>query len=151
MLNPALHYFAEVVECGSIRLAADRLQIAPSAISRQIMQLESELGVTLLFRNRSGVALTEPGRRVLEYIVSARRDTEQLRSALDDLSGLRRGRVVLATVEAMIGRVLPHAISAFSNKYPGIELEVRILGTHQVSEAVIRENADIGIALEPPL
>ena len=52
MLDPALRYFMEVVDCGSIRLAADRLQIAPSAISRQIQVLEHRFGAALPVRSK---------------------------------------------------------------------------------------------------
>lgn len=151
MLDPALRYFMEVVHCGSIRLAADRLQIAPSAISRQILQLEHRLGATLLVRSRTGIEATEQGTLVADYVQSAKRDLDRLKSSIDDLSGLRRGRVVLAAVEATQGRVLPDCISAFRARFPGVDLEVRILGTHQVTEALLKEEADIGIALDPPL
>lgn len=151
MLDPALRYFMEVVDCGSIRLAADRLQIAPSAISRQIQVLEHRLGAPLLVRSRTGIEATEQGKLVASYIQSAKRDIDRLTSAIDDLSSLRRGRVVLATVEATQGRVLPECISAFRAKFPGVDLEVRILGTHQVAETLMKEEADIGIALDPPL
>ena len=151
MLDPALRYFMEVVDCGSIRLAADRLQIAPSAISRQIQLLEHRFGAPLLLRSRTGIEATEQGILVARYVQCAKRDLDRLKSAIDDLSGLRRGRVVLATVEATQGRVLPECISAFRAKFPGVDLEVRILGTHQVAETLLKEEADIGIALDPPL
>ncbi|WP_298366470.1 LysR family transcriptional regulator [uncultured Bradyrhizobium sp.] len=151
MLDPALRYFTEVVDCGSIRLAADRLQIAPSAISRQIQLLEHRFGAPLLLRSRTGIEATEQGKLVARYVQCAKRDLDRLKSAIDDLSGLRRGRVTLATVEATQGRVLPVCISAFRAKFPGVDLEVRILGTHQVAEAILKEEADIGIALDPPL
>ncbi|WP_372703252.1 LysR family transcriptional regulator [Bradyrhizobium sp. Bra64] len=151
MLDPALRYFMEVVDCGSIRLAADRLQIAPSAISRQIQVLEHRFGAPLLLRSRTGIEATEQGKLVARYVQCAKRDLDRLKSSIDDLSGLRRGRVVLATVEATQGRVLPECISAFRAKFPGVDLEVRILGTHQVSETLLKEEADIGIALDPPL
>nr|WP_256807674.1 LysR family transcriptional regulator [Bradyrhizobium sp. Bra64] len=141
----------EVVDCGSIRLAADRLQIAPSAISRQIQVLEHRFGAPLLLRSRTGIEATEQGKLVARYVQCAKRDLDRLKSSIDDLSGLRRGRVVLATVEATQGRVLPECISAFRAKFPGVDLEVRILGTHQVSETLLKEEADIGIALDPPL
>lgn len=151
LIDPALRYFLEVAECGSIRLAADRLQIAPSAISRQVKLLEHELGAELLTRNRQGIALTEQGRLVVAFAKGSRREVEQLRSAIDDLSELRRGVVRLAVVEATIDRILPVCISRLRLRYPKIEISVAMLGTHQVAEAVLRQDADIGVALDPPL
>jgi DNA-binding transcriptional LysR family regulator len=151
LIDPALRYFLEVAECGSIRLAADRLQIAPSAISRQIKLLEHQLGTELLTRNRLGIALTEQGRLVVSFAQGTRREVEQLRMAIDDLSELRRGVVRLAVVEATIDRILPVCISRLRLKYPKIEISVAMLGTHQVAEAVLRQDAEIGVALDPPL
>jgi DNA-binding transcriptional LysR family regulator len=151
LIDAALRYFLEVAECGSIRLAADRLQIAPSAISRQIKLLEHQLGAELLTRNRLGIALTEQGRLVVAFAKGTRREVEQLRSAIDDLSELRRGVVRLAVVEATIDRILPVCISRLRLKFPKIEVTVAMLGTHQVAEAVLRQDAEIGVALDPPL
>lgn len=151
LIDAALRYFLEVAECGSIRLAADRLQIAPSAISRQIKLLEHQLNTELLTRNRLGIALTEQGRLVVEFARGARRGVDNLQSAIDDLSQLRRGHVRLAVVEATIDRILPVCVSRLQLKYPQIGISVAMLGTHQVAEAVLRQEADIGVALDPPL
>lgn len=151
LIDAALRYFLEVAECGSIRLAADRLQIAPSAISRQIKLLEHQLSTELLTRNRLGIALTEQGRLVVAFAQGTRREVDQLQSAIDDLSELRRGHVRLAVVEATIDRILPVCVSRLQLKYPKIDITVAMLGTHQVAEAVLRQDADIGVALDPPL
>lgn len=151
MIDIAFRYFIEVVECGSIRLASARLQIAPSAISRQVQLLEQRLGAPLLVRSRTGIKATEQGDLVAAYVHSANREFERIKAAIDDLSSLRNGSVTVAAVEATIGRVLPVSFHAFRQKFPGIHINVRILGTHQVAEAVLKEEADIGIALDPPL
>jgi len=150
LLNPSLLYFAETARCGSIRQAADRLHVAPSAISRQILLLEHELGAPLLTRSRRGVVPTEQGQLVCHFVESAGRDLERLRSAVDDLNELRCGRVFVAAVEAATGRVLPACFAAFQGAHPGVSIQVRIAGTHQVAEAVLREEAHIGVALDPP-
>ena len=151
LIDVALRYFIEVIHCGSIRSASDRLQIAPSAISRQIQILEQRLGAPLLVRNRTGIKPTKQGELVAGYARSITREMDRIKAAIDDLSSLRNGSVTIAAVEATIGRVLPESIHAFRLKFPGIHINVRILGTHQVAEAVLREEAEIGIALDPPL
>lgn len=150
-MDIALRYFVEVIHCGSIRSASDRLQIAPSAISRQIQILEQRLGAPLLIRSRIGIKPTKQGELVAAYAHAATREMERIKAAIDDLSSLRNGSVTIAAVEATIGRVLPESIHAFHMKFPGIHINVRILGTHQVAEAVLKEEAEIGIALDPPL
>jgi DNA-binding transcriptional LysR family regulator len=151
LIDISLRYFIEVINCGSIRAASDRLQIAPSAISRQIQVLEQRLGAALLIRTRTGIKPTTEGQLVAEYALKITREMDRIKVAIDDLSDLHRGSVTVAAVEATIGRVLPESIHAFQQKYPGIHVTVRILGTHQVAEAVLKEEAEIGIALDPPL
>lgn len=150
MLSPGLRYFLHVVQCGSIRLAAERLHVAPSAISRQIALLEREIGSPLLIRTRRGVVPTEQGRLVSLYGHRVGRDAERLRTSLNDLGQVRRGKVSVATVEGMLDRVLPEALIAFRHAHPGVAVTVRVAGTHEVAEAVLREDFEIGIALETP-
>lgn len=150
MLSPSLRYFLEVVRSGSIRLAAERLHMAPSAISRQIVLLEREVGAPLLMRTARGVMPTEQGRLVATYGNRVGRGADRLRMSLDDLGQVRRGRVSLATVEGMLDRVLPDALLTFRSAYPGVTVSVQVAGTHQVVEAVLRESTEIGIAFETP-
>ena len=150
MLSPSLRYFLEVVRSGSIRLAAERLHVAPSAISRQIVLLEREVGAPLLMRTARGVMPTEQGRLVATYGNRVGRGADRLRMSLDDLGQVRRGRVSLATVEGMLDRVLPDALLTFRSAYPGVTVSVQVAGTHQVVEAVLRESVEIGIAFETP-
>lgn len=150
LLSPGLRYFLQAVQCGSVRLAAERLHVAPSAISRQIAQLEHEIGTTLLIRTRRGVVPTEQGRLVALYGQRVGRGAERLRSALDDLGDVRRGRVSIATVEGMLDRLLPAALATFRDAHPGVTVAVQVAGTHEVAEAVLREAVEIGIALDTP-
>ena len=60
-------YFYEAVRCGTIRAAADWLNVAPSAVSRQIGLLETELDASLVERHARGVKPTEAGQFVIEY------------------------------------------------------------------------------------
>jgi DNA-binding transcriptional LysR family regulator len=150
MLSPALRYFLEVVRCGSIRLAAERLHVAPSAISRQIILLEREVGAPLLIRTRRGVLPTEQGRIVASYGNRIGRGAERLRNSLDDLGQVRRGRVSVATVEGMLDRVMPDTLVSLRAAHPGVSVSVQVAGTHQVAEAVLRENVEVGIAFETP-
>ena len=150
LLSPALRYFLEVVRSGSIRLASERLHVAPSAISRQIVLLEREVGAPLLIRTRRGVLPTEQGRIVATYGNRIGRGAERLRNSLDDLGQVRRGRVSIATVEGMLNRGLPDTLVSLRVAHPGVSVSVQVAGTHEVAEAVLRENVEIGIAFETP-
>jgi DNA-binding transcriptional LysR family regulator len=151
MLQPkGAKYFAEVARTGSLRHAAETFDIAPSAISRQITQLEQELGTVLFERSTRGMILTEGGVVLLEYIKESEARLEQVQIRLDDLTQLRRGTVRIATVEAVTNKFLPSALVSFHEKYSGISFEVTVCGTRDVAERVATNASEVGLAFNPP-
>lgn len=150
MHSTALRYFLQVAECASIRQAAERLHVSSSAVSRQIAKLERDIDAPLLERNARGVALTEAGRLLAAFGGRSSRDMEQIRSQINDLNGLRKGHVTIATVEAMVAEFLPRCLAAFQARHPGIIATVNVIGTHAIAEAVLDHEADIGIAYGTP-
>jgi len=91
----ALRYFYEVAKYGSFRLAADRIHIAASAISRQIQLLEQELEVKLFARDRKGLRLTAAGEALLYRVRKAINELDIARSEIDLLHGSHKGTVRL--------------------------------------------------------
>jgi DNA-binding transcriptional LysR family regulator len=150
MQAPALKYFAEVARAGSLRHASDVFDIVPSAISRQVAQLERQLGVALFQRSARGMTLTEAGRVLLEYVDDGERRIGELRQRLDDLSALRRGTVRLAVVEATTHDFLPRVIERFSRRHPGIEFRVSVCGTAEVADRLLAHTVDIALAFNSP-
>lgn len=146
MQPQALAYFSEVARTGSIRLAAQKFNQAPSAISRQIANLERDLGLGLFERSSRGMACTPSGQILQRFIAETETRLVQLRAEIDDLSALRRGTVRLAVVEAAAGDFLAQIISDFGVEAPGIDFHVRVCGTHQIADHIAAEDADIGIA-----
>lgn len=149
MLKVAFRYFAEVVQHGSIRAAANELGVAQSAISRQIQALERELAAPLLERRPRGVTLTPAGELVFAYAREAAFHTERLSTEIDALQGLRRGHVRIHAIEAMVPHLLPRAIDAFLAEFPGINFEVEIASTDRVQTALREGRAEIGIGYFP--
>jgi DNA-binding transcriptional LysR family regulator len=94
-----LRYFNEVAKLGSIRKAADCLHVAPSAVSRQIAQLELELAAVLFERSKVGVQLTAAGEVLARHSHRIFRDLDRARSGIDDLRGLQRGEVSVWVIE----------------------------------------------------
>lgn len=147
----SLRYFEEVAKLGSIRRAAERLHVAPSAVSRQIAQLERDLDVLLFSRTKAGVQLTKAGET---YFLETRRvmlDLVHARQALDDMRGLRTGEVCLYVIEGVLRGLLPRVISAFSLEYPGIRFTIRTASTDQIVAALLSGEADIGLTFNAPL
>lgn len=150
MQTQALEYFAEIARSGSLRQASETFDIVPSAISRQIAQLEHQLGLQLFERHTRGMTLTEAGKVLLAHVDQNERQLDALRNQLDDLSALRRGSVRLAVVEAVAHRFLPAAIADFSKQHPGIEFQVSVCGTNEVAGRLLSNTAEIAMAFNSP-
>src|SRR5215217_6814368 len=88
-----LRYFLAVAEEGSLTRAAERLFVSQPALTKQIKQLEAQLGLQLFVRSRAGMALTEPGRALAERVPSVLAAWDQVRRETNDAA--RRAARVL--------------------------------------------------------
>jgi DNA-binding transcriptional LysR family regulator len=140
-----LRYFNEVARLGSIRKAADRLHVAPSAVSRQIAQLEHELDAVLFERSKMGVQLTSAGEVLVRQTNRIFRDLDRARAGIDDLRGLKRGEVSLWAMEGVVSGLLPTVLSTFHQKFPGVSFNIQTSSTDRIVEALLDDVADIGI------
>jgi DNA-binding transcriptional LysR family regulator len=138
-------YFNEVAETRSIRRAADRLHIAPSAISRQLALLEHSLGTLLLERTNTGIQLTPAGLMLERYTRHMFRDLERVQDSIKNLKGLRQGEVKIWVIEGLILDFMPKVISEFNESFPAIKFSVFSESSDRIIEAIIRDEADIGI------
>ena len=143
-------YLYEAVSAGTVRAAADKLNVAPSAVSRQIALLEEELATTLIERNRKGVKATEAGRLMLKYYREALSHEEECISRLHALRGLQRGHIDLAVGEGFVGDLLGSPLPEFNSRYPEITVSVQMAGTNEVIRQVQEDEAHIGLLFHPP-
>lgn len=151
MLKRSLKYFMSVARHGSIRAASAELNVAQSAVSRQLQALEYELGVELLERHTHGVVLTQAGMLLQAYGRAVSFDAERLISELDALRGLRRGHVRLAMIESLVPNVLPRALDRFLKDFPGITFSIDVTTTDRVVAAVRDGSAEAGVGFSPDL
>jgi DNA-binding transcriptional LysR family regulator len=145
----AFRYFAAVAENGSIRGAAAALSVAPSAINRQVLIIERGLGTELFERVGRSLRLSEAGHILLAHVRGAERTYEDARSAINELRGLKRGKVHLATVESVSVHMVPELLAAFLKLYPGIEVAVTVTGAETVTGLVRSGEADMGVTFNP--
>lgn len=145
-----LRYLYEVARCGSMRAASEKMNVAPSSVSRQIATLEDELGVGVLERGRGTAKLTEAGEMVVRYYREDLTQKEMLASHLDDIRGLRRGTVIISMGEGYVSDLLSESLQAFSARYPEIQLDIRVSGTNQVLSMVEEDEAHIGMVFDCP-
>ncbi len=143
-------YFEKVSRLGSIREAADVLHVAPSAISRQIANLELEYGVELFERQARGMRLTPAGEAVLQSARILLDSIDHARSTIDDLHGLRRGHVRVWTVEGMVTDFVYPVLSVFGSAYPAVTFELMIASSDQLVQRLLEDDADVAVAFNPP-
>ena len=144
--SPAVVYFDAVRRAGSIREAARRLFVASSAVNRQILKLEDEVGTPLFERLPGGLRLTTAGEIFARHALVVLQDAERVRSELDALKGLRTGHVEIATVEGVTSDFMPTIIERAREHFPKVTLGVVTLGSRDIPEAVTSGAADLGMA-----
>jgi DNA-binding transcriptional LysR family regulator len=151
VFSPFIRYFDEVARQGSIRKAADRLNVAPSAVNRQILKLEDELGAPLFERLPRGLRLTAAGEILIESVRRWQLDYTRARAQLEELRGLRRGHVSVAVVEGAIAEFLPDVLASFNRSYPLVSLAANVHGSEGVLRRLRAGEVEIGILFNPPL
>lgn len=150
MLPTELCYFEEVARRGSIREAAESLNIAGSAISRQISRLEADLGATLFKRTSFGMKLTQAGRVLLEHVEKNRDAIDHTRLRIRDIVDVRSGDLIIFHVDGLIDDLLLSSIEAFSTAYRKVEVILRATDTQTIIDSLQNNLSDIGFALNPP-
>jgi DNA-binding transcriptional LysR family regulator len=134
------------IEEGTVRSAARRLNLEPSTVSRKIAALEADLDIQLIERGRLGVRLTDAGELVMLHLRRQRSDVELLRSELDSLRGLRRGKILIAIGEGFVADLIGNALESFTQIHPGITYALHTGSTDDVINAVVTDAAHLGIA-----
>jgi DNA-binding transcriptional LysR family regulator len=146
----SLAYFAAIARLRSVRRAAEALRIAPSALSRQIRQIEERLDVQLFERSQQGVHLTPAGEVLLTYLDRWEKDFTGLNEALRGLTGLRLGTLTLASVESATYSVVPRAIGALRERMPGMTINMSVGVTGTILKDVAEGRAEIGVVINMP-
>ncbi|MEP9352810.1 LysR family transcriptional regulator [Xanthobacter sp. KR7-65] len=145
-----LRYLDEVARCRSIRGAAQRLNVTPSALNRRIMDIEAELDAKLLERRARGVQLTAAGEVFVRYIREQLSDAERMREQLEDLRGLKRGTVKIACSQAVAHDFLPRQIGLFRARYPLVGFEVAVADHERAIALLASYEVDLVLVFRAP-
>lgn len=145
-----LRYFAAVVRAGSIRKAAEQLHVVPTAVSRQILVLEEELGTPLFERVRGTLKLTPVGEIVLEHARTTLRAFDEVRERIAAVQGLQQGEVTLATTAGLASAFLPLLVQRVRAEHPGLRLKVLDAPVSEVLRSVRTGDADLALAYDVP-
>lgn len=135
--------FVCVAEERSFSVAARRLHMTPSAVSKQIADLEAKLGLTLLTRSTRGVSLTEAGAKLFEQGAQALEDLHAAVGAARDLQGAPQGVLRLHVVTGYAQWVLAPLLPRFLARYPTLRLEVT---TNTPALSLVKAQADLVIS-----
>ncbi|WP_141433605.1 LysR family transcriptional regulator [Bacillus sp. 03113] len=144
-----LRYFIEVAEREHVSAAADYLHVAQSAISRQIANLESELGVELFVREGRNVKLTPIGKIFLNHTKSALKAIDYAKEQVNEYLNPERGTIKIGFPTSLANHLLPTVISAFKTQQPNVAFHLRQGSYNFLIESV--ENREIDLAFLGPV
>jgi DNA-binding transcriptional LysR family regulator len=125
--NRLLTYIDEVARLGSIRAASRKLNVASSAINRQIIALETDLGTQIFERLPRRLRLTTAGEILVAHVRETLRGHERMTERINDMTGLRWGRITVATIGTIAAEVLPGVVTSFRARYPRSSVDVRLV------------------------
>ena len=145
-----LRYLDEVARSGSIRKAAARLNVAASAINRQILSLEAELDTPLFERMPAGLRLTATGEILVAHVRDTLRDHGRALGRMAALKGLQQGEVRSPPWRASPPRCWVAVLGDFRALHPGVKLTVRVLTRDGIVAALLAGEADLGLAFDLP-
>ena len=128
---------------------ANALFTSQPGVSRQIRELEEELGIDIFERNGKRLTgLTEPGKEVLEIVERLLLEAENLQRAGETYSGKTTGTLSIAATHTQTRYVLPRAVQHFRNTFPDVRIALQQSAPEHIAEWVLSGKADIGIATE---
>ena len=144
-----LRYFLAAAEEENITRAADILHVTQPTLSRQMMDLEKELGTTLMLRGKQGLTLTDEGiffrQRAEEIVELADRLEQAFAERNADISGL----IAIGASEAIGSRLFAKLIKQFSEKYPLVQFSLYNETADNIKDRLEKGLVDVGLLLEP--
>ncbi|SFA90326.1 DNA-binding transcriptional regulator, LysR family [Collimonas sp. OK607] len=145
-----MRYFMKVIECGSVRGAADELNMDPSALSRAIATLEQDCGARLLDRHGRGVVATDAGELVAAHFRRQENMNQQLLTQLNSLQKGESGHIDIVAGEGFVDWLMRDVMKAFIAGHPEVSVTLDVCSTDEIVRRITEEIADIGLLFQPP-
>lgn len=148
LLKTSLIHFDAAIRHGSIRKAAESLHVASSAMNRQILQLEFEMGVELFERLPRGIRPTAAGGVLLAYIRRWNREASLVKQEIGSLRGGIRGTIRIAAAETFTEDALPRAMTQLQAQFPHVDYTLISGDNHRITNELLAKEADIVLAYD---
>lgn len=143
-----LRVLVAVAREGSVTAAAEALHYAQPSVSHHLAKLEAEVGVPLLQRMGRGIRLTDAGRLLVDRAELILAQVESACAELDQLAGLRTGRLRLASFPSALATLVPRAAARITSDHPGIELALTEAEPPDALSALRNNDVDVALIFE---
>jgi DNA-binding transcriptional LysR family regulator len=143
------NYLDEIARQGSIRKAAETLNISASAIDKQLIVAEEELDVALFERLPGGMRPTSAGEILLLAIRNWRREFARVQTEITQLKGLSRGEVKIAVAQEAVLDLVPSILAKFATQHARITNGIRVVDSDRVRQMVMEGAVDFGLTFAP--
>ena len=142
-----LRYLAAIVENDlNITAAAERLHTSQPGVSKQLKQLEDELGFPIFLRQgRTLTRVTPAGKRVIDRALKILKEVQSIKRLADEQKGDGRGSLSIGTTHTQARYVLPQVIRKFRERYPEVELHLHQGTSEQIADMAQRDRIDFAI------
>lgn len=144
-----LRYFVAVAEVRHFTQAADLVGITQPSLSKQIHALETDLGAPLFERVRGNITLTAAGEVLLPLAKRILADVDTATREVQELVGLRRGRVRLGATPSLATSLAPPVLRRFRDAHPTVDLRVEESGSQDLVRDLLRGDLDLALIIEP--
>lgn len=144
-------YIEAIIRAGSIRKAAEDMNITASALNRRIQRFEEEFGSEIFERLPRGVRLNPAGELLIRHARVQETDLKRVQDQVADLSGERRGHVSIACSQALVPYFLPEQIALYRREHPGVTFTVNVRDREAAEKELSDFKSDIALVFEPML
>ncbi len=140
-----IRYLLAICEYGNISRAAQELYVAQPSLSQMVMELEAELGRPVFERGKKGVRETEFGRMLLERLEAIRQGFQNIYMEMEEFQQMKRGKITFGIPMNLGTYLIPLLLPAFSERYPGIQVNIRENNTSELEKLLTDKKIDFCI------
>ncbi|MFS2222609.1 LysR family transcriptional regulator [Pantoea sp. B65] len=147
----ALRYFSQVAKSGSLREAADKLFVTPTAVTRQIEILEHFYGAALIERSPRGIKLTREGEYLAQAVEATLRELDLVKEKISTSQSIVSGAIRICSAESLISSFIAPVITEFRQAHPRVTFEIEIGSAPHIAQELISGKADVALTFYMPV